>query len=240
LLHKVYACTCGACTGYAGTGGVIDANFNPSRLGVEPRSDRAHLTRLGVGAELEPDGRYYTLNSSSSDNSSEGPTFRGNQLKGKIDAFQMRCRKTGLKVTPQRVAVYKALIESKEHPSADMLWRKVRKTFPNISLDTVNRTLLTLAEIGAAFVVEGSGDVKRFDGCLKNHQHFKCIKCKKIIDFRHKPFDNITVPKSISEKYTVLKKTVYLEGICDLCKKRICPSFLLSQESRGERRERKQ
>jgi Fur family peroxide stress response transcriptional regulator len=148
-----------------------------------------------------------------------------------MDAFQIRCRdglshplrEAGLKVTPQRVAVYKGLIESKEHPSADMLWRKLRKTFPNISLDTVNRTLLTLAEIGAAFIVEGSGDVKRFDGCLENHQHFKCIKCKKIIDFHHKPFDSIAVPKSISEKYTVLKKTVYFEGICDLCRKRIVP-----------------
>ncbi len=159
-------------------------------------------------------------------------------------AFQARCREAGpssavptppkqlrrleallrrmeLKITPQRVAVYKALIESEEHPSADMLWRKVRKTFPNISLDTVNRTLLTLAEIGAAFIVEGSGDVKRFDGRLENHQHFKCIKCKKIIDFHHKPFDNIPVPKGISGKYTVLRKTVYFEGICDLCRKHI-------------------
>jgi Fur family peroxide stress response transcriptional regulator len=138
----------------------------------------------------------------------------------KIDSFQIMCRKAGLKVTPQRVAVYKALIESKEHPSAEVLWRKVRKTYPNISLDTVNRTLLTLAEIGAAFIVEGSGDVKRFDGYLESHQHFKCIKCRRIIDFHHKPFDSIAVPKSISTKYTVLKKTVYLEGICDLCRNR--------------------
>ena len=140
--------------------------------------------------------------------------------KEKMNAFQAKCRQAGLKVTPQRMVVYKALIESKEHPSADMLHRKVRKIFPNISLDTVNRTLLTLAEIGAAFIVEGSGDVKRFDGSLESHQHFKCIKCKRIIDFHHKPFDNIPVPKSISGKFTVLKKTVYFEGICDLCRKR--------------------
>ncbi len=151
------------------------------------------------------------LDSSSSSNSSK--------LKKKMDAFQMRCRKKGLKVTPQRMAIYRELIESKEHPSADMLYRKVRKIFPNISLDTVNRTLLTLAEIGVAFIVEGSGDVKRFNGCLESHQHFKCIKCKRIIDFHHKPFDNISVPKSISNKFTVLKKTVYLEGICDSCRK---------------------
>jgi Fur family peroxide stress response transcriptional regulator len=135
-----------------------------------------------------------------------------------MDAFRIKCRHAGLKVTPQRVAVYKALIESKKHPSAEVLWRKLRETNPNISLDTVNRTLLTLAEIGAAFIVEGSGDVKRFDGCLENHQHFKCVKCRKIVDFHHKPYDNIPVPKNISEKYTVMRKTVYLEGVCDLCR----------------------
>jgi len=134
-----------------------------------------------------------------------------------MDAFRKRCHEKGLKITPQRMAIYKALIESKEHPSADVLYHKVKKIFPNISLDTVNRTLLTLAQINAAFIVEGSGDVKRFDGRMETHQHFKCVKCKRIIDFYHKPFENITVPKSISSKFTVLKKTVYFEGICDLC-----------------------
>ncbi len=139
-------------------------------------------------------------------------------LKEKMAALRARCREVGLKITPQRMAVYKVLIESKQHPSAEVVFRKVRGVVPNISLDTVNRTLLTLAEIGAAFIVEGSGDVKRFDGKLETHQHFKCVKCKRIFDFRYKPFDNIVVPKSISRKYRVLKKTVYLEGICDLCR----------------------
>ncbi len=137
-----------------------------------------------------------------------------------MDAFQAKCRQAGLKVTPQRMAVYKVLIESRQHPSAEMVFRKVREMLPNISLDTVNRTLLTLAEIDAASIVEGSGDVKRFDGRLETHQHFKCIKCKRIFDFHYKTFDNIPVPKNISRRFTVLKKTVYFEGICDLCKKR--------------------
>jgi Fur family peroxide stress response transcriptional regulator len=153
---------------------------------------------------------------SNSDNSNSSA-----ELKGKIDAFRVKCRKAGLKITPQRIAVYKALIQSKEHPSAETVFRRVRKEIPNISLDTVNRTLLTLAEIGAAFIVEGSGDAKRFDGGLENHQHFRCIKCKRIIDFHHEPFDNIAVPKNISRKYIVLRKTVYLEGICDLCREHI-------------------
>jgi len=149
-----------------------------------------------------------------------GSGSRGNRekLKEKMDAFQAKCRKAGLKITPQRMAVYKVLIKSKQHPSAEIVFRKVREVLPNISLDTVNRTLLTLADIGAAFIVEGSGDVKRFDGKLETHQHFKCVKCKRIFDFHYKPFDNISVPRSISRKFIVLKKTVYLEGICDLCR----------------------
>ncbi len=136
----------------------------------------------------------------------------------KIRCFTDLCKKIGLRVTPQRIEIYKELINTDEHPSAETLYAKVRKTFPNISFDTVNRTLLTLSEIGAAFIVEGSGDVRRFDGGMENHQHFKCIKCKRIVDFHHKPFDIIRLPASIDNKYTVLRKSVYLEGICDSCK----------------------
>jgi Fur family peroxide stress response transcriptional regulator len=141
--------------------------------------------------------------------------------KEKAYAFQARCRQMGLKVTPQRMAVYNALIATKEHPSAEIVYRQVKKTFPSISLDTVNRTLLTLDSIGAAFAVEGSGDPKRYDGNLQTHQHFKCIKCKRIIDFHHKPFENIPIPRTLGKRFTILRKTVYFEGICDLCGEKV-------------------
>ena len=140
------------------------------------------------------------------------------ELEKRMDWFANRCRQIGLKVTPQRIAVYKELLKTEEHPSAEMLHRKVKEIFPTISLDTVNRTLLTLNEIGAAFVVEGSGDAKRYDAGSEEHQHFKCIKCKRIIDFHHKPFDDVKLPAYIDRKFKVLRKTVYVEGLCDLCK----------------------
>jgi Fur family peroxide stress response transcriptional regulator len=87
------------------------------------------------------------------------------ELDKKIRWLRDRCREVGLKITPQRVAIYRELLETDEHPSAERLHEKIRKKLPNISLDTVNRTLLTLSEIGAAYVVEGTGDAKRFDGC---------------------------------------------------------------------------
>jgi len=140
------------------------------------------------------------------------------ELDRKTDWFANHCRQMGLKVTPQRIAVYRELLKTEEHPSAELLHKKVKKIFPSISLDTVNRTLLTLNDIGAAFVVEGSGDAKRYDAGSNEHQHFKCVKCKRIIDFHHKPFDNIKLPAYIDRKFKVLRKTVYVEGICDMCK----------------------
>jgi Fur family peroxide stress response transcriptional regulator len=138
-------------------------------------------------------------------------------FKDKIEIFYNLCRQKQLKVTPQRVEVYKALLASSSHPSAETVYEKVKKILPNISLDTVNRTLNTLSLIGAAFVVEGSGDVKRFDGNLENHQHFKCVKCKKIFDFQHKDFENIQAPKEILGRFKVLRATVYIEGLCQPC-----------------------
>ncbi len=136
----------------------------------------------------------------------------------RVREFVDRCRKAGRKVTAQRIAVYRELICSDDHPSAEMLYHKIKKSSPSISLDTVNRTLLTLYEMGETSMVEGTGDAKRFDGSSAKHQHFRCIKCKRIIDFHHKAFDEIKIPESISKKFTVLKKSVYLEGICDQCR----------------------
>jgi len=139
------------------------------------------------------------------------------QIDKKVHEFVDRCRASGRKVTSQRLAVYKELVRSIDHPSAEMLHRKIKRTSPSISLDTVNRTLLTLSEMGEASILEGSGDPKRFDAGMEKHQHFRCIKCKRIIDIHHKPFDEIKVPAGIRKQFTVLRKTLYLEGICDRC-----------------------
>ena len=147
---------------------------------------------------------------------------KNKELKQRIESFKAKCRAAGLKVTAQRVVIYTELIKTTAHPSAEKLYGKVRRVLPNISLDTVNRTLLSLNEIGAAFVIEGSGDPKRYDGNLQTHQHFKCVKCRRIFDFHHKGFDDIKVPADISRRFTVLRKTVYLEGLCESCRKKRC------------------
>jgi Fur family peroxide stress response transcriptional regulator len=115
--------------------------------------------------------------------------------------------------------IYEELISTDEHPSTDMLYQKVRRTFPTISFDTVNRTLLTFYDMGVAGIVEGTGHPKRFDGNLNRHHHFQCIQCKKIIDLYSSHFDTLPIPEKVQGSYTVLSTTVHLEGFCETCKR---------------------
>ncbi len=129
-------------------------------------------------------------------------------------------RQHNLKVTPQRIAIYQELINSSEHPSAINIYERIKAQYPNISLDTVNRTLLTFAEIGLVRIVEGRGDPKRFDPNLHPHHHFRCIKCGKIIDFYNEEYDALDVPSTLKDRFIITSKRVNLEGICDECQTR--------------------
>ena len=131
--------------------------------------------------------------------------------------FVDKCRSHGLKVTPQRVAIYEAIADSKAHPSAEVVFQDVRDRYPNISYDTVNRTLLTFAKIGLLDVLQGQGGPRRFDPDTHTHHHFHCVHCGKIIDFDHDPFNDLLLPEGLSSQFTVLKKSVLLKGVCKDC-----------------------
>jgi Fur family peroxide stress response transcriptional regulator len=136
-----------------------------------------------------------------------------------MEIFYRKSKEHGLKITPQRTAIYQELLKAKNHPSADDIYKRIVKKIPNISFDTVNRTLLTFSKIGITNVVEGYGQAKRYDPDMDIHHHFRCIQCGSIIDFHNKEYDNITVPEEINKEFTVISKKVVLEGLCSKCRK---------------------
>jgi len=136
-----------------------------------------------------------------------------------VEEFYSKCRQHGLKITPQRVAVYRILKLSSHHPSADMIHRELKKEYPNISLDTVNRTLVTFAQIQLIDIVEGQGDPRRFDPNLETHHHFYCLGCNEIFDFYDDRLTNIKLPKAIEKKFNITGKRICLTGFCDKCGK---------------------
>ena len=136
-----------------------------------------------------------------------------------LESFYLRSKEHGIKITPQRTAIYQELLNAKDHPSADSIYKRLIKKIPNISFDTVNRTLLTFSKMGIVNIVEGYGQPKRYDPALDTHHHFRCTQCNRIIDFHNKAYDKISVPEEIQKRFSVFNKKVVLEGLCDRCNK---------------------
>ena len=143
-----------------------------------------------------------------------------NNYKAHYDLFIEKCRQHNLKVTPQRISIHRAVIQLKNHPSADEIFKIVKKQFPNISFDTVNRTLLTFSQIDIIKIVESYRVARRFDPNPVNHHHLHCTQCEKIIDFYSEDYDRLTVPEHIQQQFIVHNKRVVLSGICKECQKR--------------------
>lgn len=129
-------------------------------------------------------------------------------------------REQGARVTPQRVAILKAVESSGSHPDADAVYRHVSRGYPHISRDTVYRTLSMMEEkniIGSVLFV---GNAKRYDPNTDRHHHVICIRCRKIVDFAAVKFDRLEPPASMIERFNFLRTTVHVEGVCDDCKNR--------------------
>ena len=131
--------------------------------------------------------------------------------------FEEACRQRGLRLTPQRMEIYKALLKAQDHPTAELLHQRLLKTMPTLSLDTVYRTLGTFVEMGVATRVETVESQARFEARHLAHHHLICRRCDKIMDFEWPVIDAITLPDIASEWGEVERKSIVLYGICNDC-----------------------
>lgn len=89
----------------------------------------------------------------------------------------------GLKITPQRVAVYEAISTLRDHPTADHIIEFIRKNHPNIAVGTVYNTLETFVEKGLIVKVKTDGEAMRYDADLEKHHHLYSKDSQRIEDY---------------------------------------------------------
>ena len=135
----------------------------------------------------------------------------------RLAEFAERCRVGGLAVTPQRLAIIKALLESAEHPRADAVYAVVREQHPHISLATVHRTLETLCEVGEARKVTMLHDSARYDGNVTRHHHVVCVRCRRIKDIEIPHLDKLLAGHSELGEFKVLGSSLEIHALCENC-----------------------
>jgi Fur family peroxide stress response transcriptional regulator len=130
-----------------------------------------------------------------------------------------KLRRAGLRVTPQRLAIYRALASTDVHPSAQTLFEQLQSSLPSLSQATVYNTLQTLASHG---LIQRMGDVGdgavRYDGNPEPHVNLVCTMCYKVNDEYQISLADITKQVETHSGFEAQAVHVTLYGICARCR----------------------
>lgn len=140
---------------------------------------------------------------------------------GKQDINRIRqlCEEAGIKLTHQRLEIFKELMSTKDHPSAEQVHKRLQERMPTIAIDTVYRTLTTFDELGIIKKLNLANERTLFDTNLTVHHHFVCSRCKKVEDFYWPDFDEEVLPEVAASMGTVQSRHLELHGVCNECMK---------------------
>lgn len=100
-----------------------------------------------------------------------------------INFIREKLQERGLKVTPQRVAIYEAIVKLNNHPTAENVIEYIKANHPNISVGTVYKVLDSLVENELLKKVKTEKDIMRYDAVLSNHHHLYCAETDRIADY---------------------------------------------------------
>jgi Fur family peroxide stress response transcriptional regulator len=110
-----------------------------------------------------------------------------------MDQTEIRSKLTekGLRITPQRLSIFEAIIILQNHPTAEDIIAFIRKNHPNIATGTVYKVLDSLAENGLISKVKTDKDIMRYDAMMVNHHHLYCVNSDKIKDYVDEELDEL-------------------------------------------------
>lgn len=144
-------------------------------------------------------------------------------IKDKVQQCKERLREAGLKVTPQRIAVFEVLTHIHIHPTVEYVYSQIKKRYPGMSLATVYNVLKSLQKAGLICEIGALGDICRYDGNAKPHPHIICYGCQKIEDLEEVDLDLSKIEQSIIDKagFRLLDGFFTLYGYCKTCEAKI-------------------
>jgi Fur family peroxide stress response transcriptional regulator len=129
----------------------------------------------------------------------------------------VQCLKTkGLRVTPQRFAVYANLLTREDHPTAEQILSDLNQAGPTSSQATVYSALQALRDVGLVREVLLEEGVCRYDANVEQHHHFRCQSCGKIEDVAWEALPSIEA-KLIRPGLQIDRYEVTVHGTCDRC-----------------------
>jgi Fur family peroxide stress response transcriptional regulator len=140
-----------------------------------------------------------------------------NEVERRVSLMAEGLRKSGLRLTHQRLEVAREVAASDSHPDVETVYRNVRRRVPTISVDTVYRTIATLVELGLVERVSVLSGPARYDANLALHHHYVCRRCGLTRDVCDPALDRLQAPSETARLGTVDCAKVEFRGLCHEC-----------------------
>lgn len=125
---------------------------------------------------------------------------------------------SGQRYTEQRAAVYRYLLSTESHPTADDVFTSVRSSIPDISLATVYKSLETLVGCGLAVKLTYGDGSARYDGRTDPHPHARCLSCDAVLDVPGRLDGAVLAGLGPPTGFAVQGYRLELVGHCEACR----------------------
>jgi Fur family transcriptional regulator, peroxide stress response regulator len=141
----------------------------------------------------------------------EDSEYRYNQI-------VLKLRENNHKLTPQRLAVVKILVQNEGHPNIETIFDQLQKDFPTMSLATVYRNVMLLKSLGEVLEISFPDGSNRYDGKKPYpHPHVICVRCKSIIDPDLNTLQDLTEEVNRITGFKILTHRLDFFGVCSEC-----------------------
>jgi Fur family ferric uptake transcriptional regulator len=129
-------------------------------------------------------------------------------------------KKSGYKMTPQRVAVIDTIVSRSDHLTTAQLYEKVHEAHPEIGLVTVYRTLQLLSRMDLICELHACGNCPTYTlSNPRHHHHLICSNCGRVVDFTGHYLDDLETKLARDSGFKIDSHVLEFVGVCDTCQK---------------------
>lgn len=127
--------------------------------------------------------------------------------------------RSGMRITQQRMAICKYLVETREHPTAARIYQALAPQNRSLSLATVYNTLDMLVEKGVITVIGHLGDDhNHYETDMEPHINLACVSCHNVIDIEAGKLDVVSRTLNNETGFEILGANLLYYGLCPECK----------------------
>ena len=128
-----------------------------------------------------------------------------------------KLRERGLRVTPQRLVIHRALCSHSQHMTAEQVLGRVSDVLPGTSLPTVYSTLELLEGLGLVRRVGTGNGAVVFDSRVEPHAHTVCRRCGAMADLEGASAPDDALARAAATGFAPDHAQLVVWGLCSAC-----------------------